>query len=169
MAPATSIFDEESMELVTWPITPHPLTPPATDPYTGPFVCAHIPLAYLPYVIGALGSLMQPGYWLHPDDATLTTTLGYMDTLISNIDQAEPCPEVGMVSVSIAMGAATGTATVTFTTAFATTPTVVVSTEDGTVIPSWESVSTTGFTARITSNVTLPAGLTTNVSWIAST
>lgn len=167
MATEGSVFDEGPMELTTWPTVVYPLAPPPSDPFTGPYVCAHIPVPWLPYVLGALGGLLQPGYWQYTDEANLLQTIGWADTLVSNISQSDTCPEYGVVSVSIAMGAATGTAAVTFPVAFATTPTVLVSTADGSVIPSWESVTTTGFTARITSNVDLPAGLTADVSWTA--
>ena len=162
-----SIFDEGPYELTTWPLVPKPIPPPPSDPSVGPFVCAHIPLPWLQFVVGALGPLLQPGYWDVPDDGTLTLVIDWADTVTSNIGAADLCPMFGTVSVVIAMGAASGTAAVTFAAAFATTPTVLVSTEDGTVIPSWSAVTTAGFTATITANVSLPAGLTATVSWWA--
>src|ERR1700747_2887214 len=116
------------MDLATWPSVIDAVNPPATDPSVGPFVCAHIPVAWLPHLLGALGQWMQPGHWGAADDATLLTILDWADTLIRDTGQADTCPEVGVVSVSIAGGAATGTAAVTFPTAFTATPTVVVST-----------------------------------------
>ena len=61
--------------------------------------------------------------------------------------------ETGCVDITIAAGDSTNTAPVIFDPAFGHTPTVVVSSSDGTLIASFEGVSADGFTARLTANV----------------
>ena len=76
---------------------------------------------------------------------------------------------VECLDITIAAGTATNTAVVTFAGSFASAPTVQVSSSNGDLIASWESVLTTGFTARLTSSVPLAPGvsITATVSWVA--
>ncbi len=75
----------------------------------------------------------------------------------------------GSVSITIASGSSTNTAVVAFPGTFSVAPIVTVASDNGDVIASWESVTTTDFTARITSSVVLGTGvsITAVVSWVA--
>lgn len=146
---------------------PKPAPVPATDPFTGPFVCAQIPTAYMAVVLGALSQLLQPFAWRVDTDDARNQALDWMDTLIGIIASAVECAEAGMVSVTITAGTASGTASVTFPTAYSTSPVVVVSSDNGNLIASSESVTADGFTARLTANTEVPADVTANVSWQA--
>lgn len=119
-------------------------------------------------VLGALRQLVQPFDWDVPDDATRNTVLDWMDTFIGIFAGAPPYMEVGSTSITISAGNATATAAVTFPYAFSSAPTVRCSGDSGLVICSAESVTGTGFTARITSNVALGTSHTETLSWDAA-
>ena len=76
----------------------------------------------------------------------------------------------GKASIGIAAGAASATAAIVFSPAFSAAPNVLVSSSDGRLIASAESVTSTGFTARLTANVPLAPGtsITATLYWSVS-
>lgn len=88
-------------------------------------------------------------------------------TIASSPVQQGAVAQSGHVSITITAGTASNTATVTFNPAFASAPDVIVSSESGLVIASAESISRTGFTARLTANVPLAPGtsITATLHW----
>ena len=83
-----------------------------------------------------------------------------------------PAAQVGSsqsshVAISIGAGASSNTAAIAFSPAFSAAPNVLVSSSDGRLIASAESVTSTGFTARLTANVPLAPGtsITATLYW----
>lgn len=150
----------------TGPSFPYPVPAPATDPSVGPFLCAKVPAAYMPFVLGALSQLLQPFAWRVSTDADRRTILDWMDTFLADFAAAEYC-YVSTISVTISAGVASGTASATFPDAFSTIPVVVVSADNPDLIASTASVTTDGFDAVLTANVEVPSDVTATVSYIA--
>lgn len=152
----------------TWPLHVGTAVPPATSPLTGPYWCVPVPDAWLVHVFGCMGAIMQPEAWKTASESATLDVLAWVDTLLGIMAGAQLCPEYGMVSVTISAGSATGTTAVSFPSAFAAAPIVLVSGDSGTVICSAESITDSGFTARITANVVLGASHTETVYWQAA-
>lgn len=130
-------------------------------------MCAPIPTAWLPYVLGALSQLRQPSAWVVADEADVAAIMGWVDLFIGNVAVASMCDERGTVSVTITAGNASGTATVTFPYDFGTTPVVVCSADNGSLIASPAAISSSGFTATLTAGVPVLADTTATLLWIA--
>lgn len=161
-----SLIEDWAVEDVGGSFT-QPLTDPGVDPTTGPQVCIHIHRAWQPYLAGAALQLLLPASWEYADDTALDAIMDEAILVFNAVATAERCPAADMVTVTILAGAATGTAAVTFSTPFSAAPVVTVSGDSGSVICSAESITTTGFTARITSGVELLANHDEHVSWNA--
>lgn len=144
-----------------------PLTDPGSDPQDGALYCVHVNADWLPILAGCALQTLMPASWEYADDTALNTVLDRAILLLNAIGLAERCPAADVVTVTITAGAATGTASVTFSAAFSAAPVVTCSGDSGSVICSAESVTTTGFTARITSDVELLANHDEHVSWNA--
>ena len=145
---------------------PNLLPVPTAGPFDSPVACVAINVEWVLLVTGCLQQLWQAQIWDVSTPSALEDIMEQVDALIGTVGNWEPC-FMDTVSVTIAMGAATGSTAVTFASPFSAAPVVLVSADSGDVIASWESVSTTGFTARITSNTALPTALTATVSWSA--
>lgn len=145
-----------------------PIADPGTAPGDAPLVCIPCNLAWLAVLAGSAAQLLMPATWIAADDAALEALLTRAHTLFDAIVRAAPCPEDGMISVTIAIGDDTGTAAVTFPSAFLAAPIVLVSGSSGTVICSAESITASTFSARITANVPLPSAHTETVYWHAA-
>jgi hypothetical protein len=140
---------------------------PASAPDVGPFVCAPIAIAWLPYALGALSQLRQPAAWKTSTDLEISTIMGEVDLFIGAIASAAMCDERGSLSVTITPGNASQGAMVTFPLPFSATPVVILSSDRGDVIASASAVTSSSFTATITANVPVVTSITAVVSWIA--
>jgi hypothetical protein len=162
-----SLIGEDFVEEVGGSFT-QPLTDPGIDPTAAPLMCVHINQTWKPLLAGAALQLLMPASWEYADDTALNTIMDRAVLVLEAIAFADYCPEYGMVSVTITAGTATATVAVVFPSAFAAAPVVVVSGSSGSVVCSAESISSTGFTARITADVELLASHTETVYWQAA-
>lgn len=144
-----------------------PLTDPGVDPTSGPLVALLFNRTWKSLLGGAALQLLMPASWDYATESDLNTVLDEAILLFNAILAAETAPEYGMVSITITAGNATATAAITFPVAFPSAPVVLCSGDSGTVICSAESITSTGFTARVTSNVVLGADHSESVSWQA--
>jgi hypothetical protein len=133
----------------------------------GPFQCAPISVEWMKYAIGALSQLRMPSAWLTSTEADVDSIMHQVDAFIGMIATASMCPELGLVSVTISIGDSAGTVNVTFPVAFASTPVIVVSSDNPDVIASYSTPSSSGFIAVLTANVPVIIAITAAVSWVA--
>jgi len=145
-----------------------PLTDPGPNPSDAPLACIHVNQAWAEILVGCAFQACMVASWGTPDTPGIATLVNKGQALLTLVGTWTECPEYGMVSVTILAGSATGTATVTFPTAFGAAPVVLVSGDSGLVICSAESITSAGFTARITSDVNLLSNHTETVYWQAA-
>jgi hypothetical protein len=164
------------MEESPWVLEPYqraissynePVAIPSVPPNVPPFVAARIPTAWLPYILGALSQLRMPPTWVYATNDELDEVMLWVDYLIGEIGQAVPFMESGSTSLTILTGNSDATASIVFPTPFDVAPVVTQSSDSEVLIASSISISTTGFTARITSATPVLVDTTALFSWNA--
>jgi hypothetical protein len=164
------------MEESPWVLEPYeraissynePVAIPSAPPNVPPFVAARIPTAWLPYILGALSQLRMPPTWVYADNDELDEVMLWVDYLIGEIGQAVPFMESGSTSITILTGNSDATASIVFPTPFDVAPVVTQSSDSEVLIASSISITTTGFTARITSATPVLVDTTALFSWSA--
>jgi hypothetical protein len=146
-----------------------PQTPPSAGPQAGTLYCVEVPGEYLPLMTGALAQLLQASAWNTTDPTVLATTRGYITTLLALIGNAGQCMQAGTQSVTITATNAVGTHAITFPVAFASAPVVVGIESTGQYIASIDptTITTTGFTAKITARFAVLVDSSATVAWMA--
>jgi hypothetical protein len=142
-----------------------PIPDPGTDPLSAPLVCVAFNESWRPIVAGALLATLPPTAWDVSDPAALLDVEERAEQLLHAVGVAERCI-MQTVSVTIPVGEASGASVITFAVPFTTAPVVIVSCDNAALIASWESVTTDGFTARLTANVVQPADVTATISYL---
>jgi hypothetical protein len=164
------------MEESPWVLEPYeraissynePVAIPSAPPNVPPFVAARIPTAWLPYILGALSQLRMPPTWVYATNDELDEVMLWVDYLIGEIGQAVPFMESGSTSITILTGNSDATASIVFPTAYDVAPVVTQSSDSEVLIASSISITTTGFTARITSATPVLVDTTALFSWNA--
>lgn len=144
-----------------------PVEVPPTDSTVGPFLCAHIPIAWMLPVMGALAQLTMPVAWQVTTEAEVDSIMGQVDVFLAGIANSSECQEMGSFSLTILAGAADASATVGFPTAFSATPVVVVSSSSEVLIASASAPTSAGFIATLTAATPVSVDTTATFSWIA--
>jgi hypothetical protein len=160
----------------TWVLEPYiraqssfnePVAIPGSAPDSPPFLAARIPSAWLPYVLGALSQLRMPATWVYANNTDLNTVMKWVDYLICEIGQAMPFVESGSLTITILAGNSDATSAVTFPIPYDMAPVVTQSSDSEVLIASSTSITTTGFTARITAATPVLVNTSAVFSWCA--
>jgi len=144
-----------------------PTPPPTTPPDVGPFVCAHIPVAWLLVVNGALKQLAIPATWDVVTEAALDVVMHQVDALLGSIANASECMEMGSLTLTILAGHSDVSGVVTFPFPFSAVPVVVQSSDSEVLIASSQSISASGFVATLTAATPVLVDTAALFSWIA--